>query len=171
MDSGVSLGEPVNNESTVSTYFLACECKPGTSLFSVIDPFAYDVQPAYINGTLGIIHYSPLSYAIIDVYPEAEVLLGYILTVTHPDTILLLDKIKGFNGKGGFNFHTKTLAKVHTSPDDVIDAWIYILSDKVLECYESLEQVEYGLWDSDDEKLSALLTSIQGDTLSDFDME
>lgn len=142
-----------------STFFLPCECKPGTALFSVLDPFAYDIKPAYIHGTLGIMNYKPISYAIIDLYPDADPLMGYVCTITHKDTVTLLDKIKGYNGPDAFNFHVRVMADVYTDVNDKSTAWCYVLSDHVLDSYESIEQVEFGMW-ADDKKQEELLEKL-----------
>ena len=134
----------------IRTFFLACEFKPNSDLFSVLDPFAYDIKPAFINGTLGVVSYDPKSYAIVDADEKSQPLLGYIMTITHPDTILLLDKIKGYNGTSGFNYHDKKLVHAHTDVKVVQNAWIYILSETVLNSYQQLQQIEFGVWGEDE---------------------
>jgi hypothetical protein len=141
----------------IRSFFLACEFKPNSDLFSVLDPFAYDIKPAFIHGSLGIVAYEPEAYAIVDADEKSPPLMGYIMTITHPDTILLLDKIKGVNGPTGFNYHTKKLVHVYTDIDVVQNAWIYILSESALDAYEQIEQVEFGLWDEEDEQQISFL--------------
>lgn len=65
------------NLADLRTFFLACEFKPSgaNSLWSTFEPFAYDIKPAFIYGTLGMIGYNPDSYAILDVYDEGSPLL------------------------------------------------------------------------------------------------
>lgn len=148
-----------DNLGDLRTFFLACEFKPGSTLFSVLDPFAYDIKPAFIHGSLGVLSYKPETYSIIDVNDESEPLLGYVMTITHPDTVLLLDKIKGFNGDS-FNVHTRKLVHAFTDVHDVVNAWCYQISSHVLDAFESIEQVELGLWDESDDKQIALLEKI-----------
>lgn len=138
------------------TFFLACEFKPYSELWSILDPFAYDVKPAYIHGSLGIIGYNPESYSIIDLNDQGQPLLGYICTITEPTTVLLLDKIKGYAGEEGFNMHIKKLVRAYTSPEETENAWAYILSEPVLEKFEAMEQVEFGIWDEDEKQIELL---------------
>jgi len=146
-----------NKFEDLRTFFLACEFKPNSDLFSVLDPFAYDISPAFIHGSLGIISYEPEAYSIIDAEDASPPLLGYILTITHPETILLLDKIKGVYGPNAFNTHNRVVVKAYTDIDEEHDAWCYLLSEFVLEHYEQIEQVEMGLWDdADDEQIELL---------------
>lgn len=147
------------NLADLRTFFLACEFKPGSTLFSVLDPFVYDVKPAFIYGSLGIVNYEPEAYSIMEVYDQGSPLLGYIMTITHEDTITLLDKIKGFSGPNGFNTHLRRLVHAYTDVKEVTNAWAYVLSDYVLEAFQSVEQIEFGIW-SDDEKQVALLEKI-----------
>lgn len=140
----------------IKTFFLACEFKPGRDLWSVLDPFAYDVKPAFIYGSLGILGYKPESYSIIDVSDEGQPLLGYICTITEPTTKLLLDKIKGFNGDQAFNTHIKKLVHAYTDVEIVTNSWCYVLSPYVLESYEQIEQVEFGIWDHDEKQINLL---------------
>jgi hypothetical protein len=53
----------------INRFFLACEFKPLTPMWSVIDPFAYDVKPAYLYGKLGVISYNPASLINREKYP------------------------------------------------------------------------------------------------------
>lgn len=144
------------NLNELRTYFLACEFKPGSELWSVLDGFAYDVKPAFIYGSLGIISYEPNSYSIIDLNPDATPLMGYICTITEPITALLLDKIKGYYGENSFNTHTKKLVHAYTDVKTVQNAWAYVLSDIVLETYQTLEAVEFGVWDKDEKQIELL---------------
>lgn len=145
--------------SKLKTVFLACEFKPNTRLFSVLDPFTYDIQPAFIHGSLGVISYRPNAYSIVDADEKSQPILGYIMTITEPDTITLLNKIKGYNGKTGFNFHTKKVVEAYTSVNESQKAWVYILSDAVLDQYETLQQIE-NFWDEEDENLVNFLERI-----------
>lgn len=139
------------------TFFLACEFKPGSELWSVLDGFAYDVKPAFVYGSLGVIGYKPKeSYAVIDINEKGQPLLGYICTITEPTTVELLDKIKGNLGTDAFNTHTRKLVHAYTDLQTVTDAWAYVLSDIVLESYESIEQVEFGIWDHDEKQITLL---------------
>ena len=140
----------------IRTFFLACEFKPGSELWSVLDGFAYDVKPAYIHGLLGVIGYEPESYSVIKLSDDGQPLLGYICTITEPTTIMLLDKIKGYMGPGAFCVHDRLLVKAHTDLDNNTLAWVYILSDPVLEAYQSIEQVEFGIWDEDEKQMELL---------------
>lgn len=142
------------------TFFLACEFKPNSPLFSILDPFAYNIQPAFINGSLGIISYDPETYSIIDIDESAAPLLGYILTITEPDTLTMLDKIKGYYGPEAFNTHQKKIIRAFTEIDVYQSAWIYQLSESVLEKYEQIEQVELGIWDELDEDQVEFLEKI-----------
>lgn len=138
------------------TYFLACEFKPGSDLWSVLDGFAYNVKPAFVYGSLGVIGYKPESYSIINLNDKGQPLLGYVCTITEPTTVTLLDKIKGCMGPDAFSMHTKKLVHAFTDPKTVTDAWAYVLSDMVLESYESIEQIEFGIWDHDDKQIDLL---------------
>lgn len=141
-------------------FFLACEFKPNSDLFSVLDPFVYDISPAFIHGSLGIISYEPETYSIIDVDDASPPLFGYVMTITHPDTILLLDKIKGVYGPNAFNMHHRVAVKAFTDIDEEHDAWCYLLSDSVLENYERIEQIENGIFDDEDAELIEFLDKI-----------
>src|SRR5579859_1277380 len=143
----------------LKTFFLACEFKPFGDLWSILDPFAYDVKPAFIYGSLGIINYNPESYSIIDINDQSQPLMGYICTITEPTTGLLLDKIKGFNGYGSFNMHVKKIVPAYTDLETVVDAWAYCLSERVLDEFQQIEQISFGIW-SDDEKQIELLEEI-----------
>lgn len=151
-------------EDKLRTFFLACEFKPNARLFSVLDPFAYDIKPAFIHGSLGMLSYKPNSYAIIDTDENSSILLGYLVTITEPDTVLLLDKIKGAYGEEAYNTHERKVVQAFTDVDKVQPAWAYVLSEFVLEGYEQIEQVEFGLWDEDDMKQVDFLEKI-GDSL------
>lgn len=87
--------------------------------------------------------------------------MGYICTITEPTTMLLLDKIKGFNGIDAFNVHMKRLVKAYTDTETHQSAWSYVLTDQVLESYEKIQQIEFGIW-AEDEKQIELLEQIGG---------
>lgn len=147
------------NVENINRYFLACEFKPHTAnkeLWSVLDPFAYDIMPAFIHGSLGILSYEPESYGIMEVNDKSPPLLGYLMTITHPATALILDKIKGFHGPESFNFNVKRLVHVYTDVSEVTNAWCYVVSDYVLQAYQQIEQIEFGLWDEDKDQLELL---------------
>ena len=134
MKNRITKGKPKKNKpEDLRTFFLACEFKPHSTLFSVIDPFAYDIKPAFIHGSLGILAYNPECYAVVDTNEESQPLMGYILTITEPDTLGLLDKIKGFNGDESFNTHFRRIITAYTDVDVKQDAWCYVLSDVVLD--------------------------------------
>jgi len=141
------------SDKIVSTFFLACECKPGTPTFSVLDPFTYDIQPAWTYGSLGILHYDPPVYGIVTTHEDGDPIFGYVMTISHPDTVSLLDRMKGFYGKEGFNMHIRSLVLVNLPEGKEILAWAYMISPSVISSYESIEQVENGLWDNSDTKL------------------
>jgi len=151
------------NLQDLRTFFLACEFKPNSELFSVLDPFAYDIKPAFIHGSLGVISYEPPSYAIIDTEENSPPVFGHILTITHPESVLLLDKIKGAYGPNAYNTHQRRLVHAYTDLNVVHNAWCYVLSEYVLEAYELIEQIELGLWDEDDEDLVQFLERIEGE--------
>lgn len=151
------------NPDEVNSYFLACEFKPESPLFSVIDPFVYDIKPAYIFGSLGVIAYNPDSYAIIDIDDDGPPLMGYLMTITNPETVTLLDKMKGYNGPEFFSTHNKILTRCYTDIDKWKKAWCYTLSTKVVDYYQKIEQIEFGLTNEEDEKLVELLEKIGGD--------
>lgn len=144
------------NPEELRTFFLACEFKPNTPMFSVLDPFAYDIKPAFIYGSLGVVAYTgnhrqPECYAVVDADEGSSPLIGYIVTITEPDTVILLDRIKGVYGEESFNTHQKRQVKAYTDVKVPQDAWCYVLSESVLEQYEQIEQVEFGLWDEEDD--------------------
>jgi hypothetical protein len=143
----------------INRFFLACEFKPNSALWSVLDPFAYDVRPAFIYGKLGVISYKPNAYAITEIKSTEEPLLGYLVTITNPETILLLDKIKGYNGPEAYNTHVRQLTHAYTDINQVVTAWCYVLSDYVTNAYEEIQQIEFGLW-ADDKKQIDLLDKI-----------
>lgn len=140
----------------LQTYFLACEFKPGSDLWSVLDGFAYDVTPAFIYGSLGVIGYEPESYSIIDLNENSEPLIGYICTISETTTVKLLNKIKGYYGEDAFNFHVKKVVRAYTDLEEETDAWVYVMSDQVLENHEKIEQVEFGIWDHDEKQIHLL---------------
>lgn len=147
------------NVQDIRTFFLACEFKPGATFWSVLDPFAYDIQPAFIYGSLGVVSYEPDAYAIVEAGDECQPLMGYIMTITHPETIMLLDRSKGFLGDRAFNTHVRKLVHAYTDVGKVTNAWCYLLAANVLNAYQQIETVEFGMWD-DDEKQVALLERI-----------
>lgn len=140
----------------IRRFFLACEFKPHSKLWSVLDPVAYDVKPAFTHGKLGCLGYDPATYSILSVDESDEPLVGYLMTISNPDGILLLDKIKGFNGKGSYNTHVRTLAHVFTAPSKVITAWCYTLDPQVLATFTQVEWIEWGLWEEDEKQLELL---------------
>lgn len=153
--------EPAKNLDELRTFFLACEFKPNTRLFSVLAPFAYDIRPAFVYGTLGILSYEPMSFGIISLDDQTGPLLGYVFTITEEDSLLLLDKIKGFYGDGSFNTHVRKLVHAYTDVNKVENAWAYVISEAVIEAYESIESVEMGMWDEGDEGQLELLEKIE----------
>ena len=139
----------------VRRFFLACEFKPNSSLWSVLEPFAYDLTPAYIHGKLGIISYKPPTYSVVGTDPDDDPLVGYLMTITSPDAILLLDKIKGYYGKGAFNVHIRVVHPVFLDKDKSTTAWVYILSKYVVNAYSAIEQIT-GSWDQDKQLINLL---------------
>lgn len=163
--------------SNENIYFLACEFKPKSPFWSVIEPFAYDIKPAYINGSLGIINYNksfPDSYAIVDVIDKgvSDPLLGYIFTCSNIDTQILLDKIKCYYGVNSVNFHNKKQIKAYidSTGNEYVNAWFYSLSNLIVDQFSIIEQVLYGIWDKKDEELLLFLESM-GKNLEEDDME
>ena len=144
----------------LNTFFLACEFKPNAPMFSILSSFAYDIQPAFIHGSLGVIAYEPESYAIIDADENGMPLIGYILTITEPDTVSLLNKLKGYLGPNAFNFHHKKIVQAFIDVNVSKPAWVFQLSEYVLESYSQIEQVELGLTNEDDEVLMEFLEKI-----------
>jgi hypothetical protein len=143
-------------KTRVKKFFLACEFKPNCPLWSIVEPFAYDVQPAYVHGKLGIISYNPPTYAIVELDQDDDPLIGYVMTITNPDTILLLDKIKGYYGKAAYNTHIRSVQKVYIDKNKDLDAWCYMLSKYVLNAYTQVETIEFGLWDEDKAQVALL---------------
>lgn len=138
----------------INSFFLPCEFKPYTSLFkSTIGDFVYDVQPAFTYATMGIISYKPNVYSVLKLGGKNPI-FGNLFTITNSDTILLLDKIKGFLGPGTVNYNIRWIHPVYTAPGEFTDAWIYVISDHILKNFESVEAVkDNGYWDFADEKL------------------
>ncbi len=147
------------NIDEIRTFFLACEYKPGGIFWNIIEPFAYDIKPAFIYGTLGVMSYEPESYAIVEASDECQPLMGYIMTITEPDTVHFLDRTKYFLGDDAFNMHVRKLVHAYTDLKKVTNAWTYIVSSHVLNIYQQIETVEFGIWD-DDEKQVHLLEKI-----------
>ena len=148
----------------IHSYFIPCEMKPGSPLWSVLDPFAYDIKPAFIFGSLGVLSDEKDSYAVLETSDDSPPLLGYVMTITNKDTELLLDKIKSYDGPGCLNKHEKIVVKAHLDLEKSVKAFCYVLSETFLKCFMSIEQMEFGLHD-EDEKLEKLL-----DLLEDFDI-
>ncbi len=148
------------NVNDIRTFFLACEFKPKAEFWSIIEPFAYNIKPAFIYGNLGIIAYEPAAYSIVVASEECEPLLGYIMTITHPETIMLLDRMKGYLGENSFNTHVRRLVHAYTDVDKVQNAWCYMLSSNVINAYQKIESVEFGIWDDNDDKQANLLEKI-----------
>ena len=137
----------------INSFFLPCELKPYTPLFnSTIGEFCYDIQPAFCFATLGITSYKPNVYSIIKIGGESPV-FGYLVTITNPDCIILVDRLKAFYGPGTININVRWVTPVYTDPSTVIDAWVYVLSDAVIEKFETIEVVKDGFHDYTDEKL------------------
>lgn len=152
-------GPKRENVDDIRTFFLACEFKPGAEFWSVIEPFAYNIKPAFIYGNLGVVAYEPASYSIVEASDECQPLLGYVMTITHPETIMLMDRIKGYLGENSFNTHIRKLVHAYTDVNKVQNAWCYMLSGNVLNAYQQIEAIEFGMWD-DDEKQVDLLEKI-----------
>lgn len=142
--------------SDIRRFFLACEFKPNSKLWYVMEPYAYDVVPAFTHGKLGVLNYNPAAYAILNLDEKDEPLMGYLMTITNPDGIFLLDKIKGFNGKNAFNTHFRTNTTVFTDTKKTTNAWSYVISPYVLNVYSQIEQVEWGMWEQDVEQVKLL---------------
>lgn len=153
-----SFGKGNNN---LNKFFLACDCKPGTNFFKLIDGFTYDIIPARIPGTLGVINYEPDIYSITTI-EGTEWIYGYIMTITHEDTIELLDRVKGFYGNESLNYHTRVSVKAETEEGNEYDSWAYLLYHGVLASFESIEQVQDGIWDGD-QKLEELRAILQNE--------
>jgi gamma-glutamylcyclotransferase (GGCT)/AIG2-like uncharacterized protein YtfP len=100
--------------------------------------------------------YDPATYSILSLDESDEPLIGYLMTISNPDGILLLDKIKGFNGKGSYNTHVRSLAHVFTTPDKVLTAWCYTLNPQILATFNQVEWIEWGLWEQDEKQLALL---------------
>jgi hypothetical protein len=149
--------EDVND---IRTFFLACEFKPKAEFWNIIEDFAYNIKPAFIYGSLGIITYEPAAYSIVEANDECQPLLGYIMTITHPETIMLLDRIKGYLGENSFNTHVRKLVTAYTDIHKSKNAWCYTLSNNVINAYQQIEAVEFGMWDDNDEKQVTLLEKI-----------
>lgn len=152
-------GGPGKKLEDIKTFFLSCEFKPGGPFWSVVEGFAYDIVPAFIHGNLGIVAYSPNCYAILEEGADHEPLMGYAMTISCPDMIRLLDRMKGFLGENAFNWHVRKLVHAYTSPDKVTDAWAYVLAPTVLQAYQSVETVQNGMY-RDDPKEQELLEKV-----------
>lgn len=154
------------NVEELKCYFLACELKPtnqsNTIWSSYLSEFSYDVKPAFIHGTLGVLSYNPESYAILEINEDLPPLLGYRLTISEPTASHLLEKLKGWNGTNAFSVHHKHLGHCFTDIDVYEDCWIFKLSDTVLNLYSTIERVDLGVWDANDEKQIELLEEIEG---------
>lgn len=148
------------NIEEIRRFFLSCEYKPGGEFWNIIEPFAYDIKPAYIFGTLGIVSYQPESYAIVEVGKDCDPLMGYVMTITNPDTIQFMDRAKYFLGENAFNMHVRSLTRAYIDTDNYIDTWIYMLSQNVLTAYQKMETVEFGIWDDQDEGQAHLLEKV-----------
>ncbi len=153
------LDQQTDGEDGIRQFFLACEFKPGGSFWSVIEPFAYDIKPAFMYGSLGVMSYDPESYSVVEANDDSQPLMGYLMTITNPETISLLDRAKCYLGPEAFNFHVRKLVHVYTDLKKTTNAWCYIISNAVLGTYQQVETVEFGMWD-DDEKQVKLLEQI-----------
>lgn len=153
-------GQNREDVNDIRTFFLACEFKPSAEFWNVLESFAYDIKPAFIYGSLGIISYDPAAYSIVEVNDECQPLLGYIMTITHPETVMLLDRMKGYLGQNSFNTHVRKLVHAYTDMEKVQNAWCYTLSNNVINAYQQIEAVEFGMWDDNDEKQVTLLEKI-----------
>lgn len=149
-------GPKRENVDEIRTFFLACEFKPGGVFWNILEPFAYDIKPAFIYGTLGIMSYEPDSYAVVEANDDCQPLMGFICTITEPDTISLLDRAKYFLGDGAFNMHVRKLVHAYTDLRKVTNAWTYLLSVHVLNTYSTIETVEFGIWDNDERQMKLL---------------
>jgi hypothetical protein len=145
-----------NTVEEIRTFFLACEYKPEGMFWNVLEPFTYDIKPAFIYGTLGILSYSPESYAIVETNDECQPLLGYIMTITETTTVHLLDRIKHFLGENSYNTHVRKLVHAYTDLNQVTNAWCYLISSHVLNTYQQIETVEFGLVNNDPKQIALL---------------
>ena len=144
------------NVEEIRSFFLACEFKPGASFWGVLDPFAYDIKPAFIYGSLGIMAYEPASYSIVEASENCQPLMGYLMTITNEETIMLMDRMKGFLGPKSFNMHIRKLVQAYTDVNKVVNAWCYLLSSNVLNAYQSIETIEFGMWDENEKQMELL---------------
>jgi len=87
--------------------------------------------------------------------------MAYLMTITCPDMVSLLDRAKGHLGDSGYNCHLRRLVDAHTGDDAPTKAWCYILSGQILNAYQSIETVEFGM-NTKDLKLDGLLQKILG---------
>lgn len=149
-----------NNIEEIRRFFLACEYKPNGDFWNIIEPFAYDIKPAYIYGNLGVMSYEPESYSIVEMNKDCDPLMGYVMTITNPDTIQFLDRAKYFLGENAFNMHIRNLARAYVDTDTFIEAWAYMLSTNVITAYQKVQTVEYGIWDDRDEEQVSLLAKV-----------
>lgn len=143
------------------SFFLACEFKPGGAHWGVVEPFAYDLRPAFMYGSLGILGYDPMSYAVVEEGKGCQPLMGYLMTITCPDMVQLLDRLKGIMGEGGFSLHARRQIEAFADVGKPQPAWCYMISGPVLNAYQSIETVEFGMT-TKDERQTRLLNKILG---------
>jgi len=128
-------------------FFLACEFRPGGQFWNIIEPFAYEIKPCYTSGLLGILSYGLQSYSLVDLSKVNSPLFGYVMTITHPDTIMLLDTIKRCYGLDFHNTHDRVKIVVNHKNKKKERAWAYLLSAYVLNIHQQIEIVENGIYD------------------------
>lgn len=138
------------DQKVITKFFLACELRSNAKkkdFWNIIEPFAYDIEPAYVKGLFGRIAYDPDCYAIV-AFEGNNFVIGYSMTITNADTISLMDKMKGFNGEFNFSLNHRVQTTIYNETSS-FDGWCYILSDESLNSYRQIEQIQYGLWDDD----------------------
>lgn len=148
--------------SGIKSLFICDEFQPGAPYWNIISPFAYDIKPSYILGTLGKLFDN--SYSILELSDDPDCLIfGYTMTITEPLTIQLLDKLKCFQGFNALSFHYKMVVKTYTENSKKSKkAFCYILSPDCLDSFESIKSIERGIWRTDDKVLTDFANKVVG---------
>jgi hypothetical protein len=128
-------------------FFLACEYRPGGQFWNIIEPFAYEIKPCYTPGLLGIISYGLQSYSLVDISKVNAPVFGYIMTITHPDTIMFLDNVKRCFGFEFHSSHERVQIIAHHKNKKKEKAWTYMLSAHILNLHQQIEIIEDGIYD------------------------
>jgi hypothetical protein len=78
-----------------------------------------------------------------------------------------MDKIKGFYSLDGVNYHIRIDTTAIKEDGTEEKVWIYAVTDHIVSAYETIEQIEYGLWNKSDEKLKEFIKKVEAEAMEE----